>query len=678
MIMENRKILLIFDNSVNVDKVISRIASNGARGVDLFPLTGDISILQRIEFGLHGKVAEDIFRYDTSAIIDGQVTHVRERLCKWSADIGDAKAGKKSVKEWFVLPSCNISAWWFGLLAERNPFKTDIFLRIAQVHAIEYALNKMKYNLILLSTGNGDFKKAIKNVAGKLSIRIETVAPVLRGGLWKRIKESVKNSGLWMEVLRGFKLFFNFLIRKYTAQLNLSKCESRIHNSDSILFVSYFPLIEKVAAQNGIFRNRYALALQEKLRESGLPITWILMYVPIDGFSFRDAVMVANRFVAKGEKLFFLEEFLSLQDIIFGLYLWVRQILVGLFLFRPLKKELVSNPVGKECLPFMQSLWRMSFYGPIGLEGILFALAFRNMARNIKNVNDCIYYFEMQPWEHALNSAIRQEKPGTRSIGFQHSSIPKNSFNYFYDRSQTMGTGNSADLPLPDIVGCNGKMMYDLLSESGFPALTRLEALRYLYFDEILSASINPVRKRHTLLIAGSGNKEESIRLIMLIRSVFPKAAAFDICFKGHPSFPFEKLFKDLGIDAKESGYIVNHDDISVPLKEAFAVVTLSSTVTIEALAFGCEVIVPVFPDSISLHPLVGFEKYYHKVTNKEEFANVVGKILSGYSLCDIQEYRSFVRKYWDIDKDIPRWLKLLNVRDSGATENNNTLLLRR
>jgi len=395
-----------------------------------------------------------------------------------------------------------------------------------------------------------------------------------------------------------------------------------------------------------------------------LPITWVLLYVPVDGFNLKDSINLAKKFIANGEKIFFPEEFLDFKDIAYGLCLWLRQVFIGLFLSRFVKNMPVLGLERKEGRSFMKLLWADSFYGPVGLEGILFTLSFKKMFKRVENIKDCLYYCEMQPWEHALNSAKNQEQSDIRSIGFQHSSIPNYSFNYFHERLETEYTDDGTGLPLPDIMGCDGEIMQDLLAASGYPGLRRLEALRYLYLDKVLSAPDSQIGKRRTLLIAGSGDKEESIRLIMLVRSVFAKAGAFDICFKGHPSFPFEKLFNDLGIDSRESGYIIKHNDISNSLKEAFAVITLSSTVMIEALAFGCEVVVPIFPDFISLHPLVGFEKYYHKVDSPEGIKEIVQKIFNGFSLCSIREYRSFVRRYWDIDADIPRWSKLLDITD--------------
>ena len=41
-----------------------------------------------------------------------------------------------------------------------------------------------------------------------------------------------------------------------------------------------------------------------------------------------------------------------------------------------------------------------------------------------------------------------------------------------------------------------------------------------------------------------------------------------------------------------------------------------TSTVAIEALGAGCDVIIPVFPDAMLMNPLADFDSYHHTVAN--------------------------------------------------------------
>ena len=88
---------------------------------------------------------------------------------------------------------------------------------------------------------------------------------------------------------------------------------------------------------------------------------------------------------------------------------------------------------------------------------------------------------------------------------------------YFYDRSETVRTGEPSDLPLPDVLACNGKHLYDLLSESGYPGLIETEAVRYMYLDKVLSLPRAPRKGRPVLLVAGTYNRNETRSLVGLV-----------------------------------------------------------------------------------------------------------------------------------------------------------------
>jgi len=77
-------------------------------------------------------------------------------------------------------------------------------------------------------------------------------------------------------------------------------------------------------------------------------------------------------------------------------------------------------------------------------------------------------------------------------------------------------------------------------------------------------------------------------------------------------------------------------------------------------MAYGCEVVVPFFPDAVCISPVVGFEDYYHKVTTPEELCNTVSKIFSRHVLKSTDEYRKFVKSYWDLDPSLNKWAELL------------------
>jgi surface carbohydrate biosynthesis protein (TIGR04326 family) len=266
----------------------------------------------------------------------------------------------------------------------------------------------------------------------------------------------------------------------------------------------------------------------------------------------------------------------------------------------------------------------------------------------------------MHAWEKALNAAKNGINPPIRTIAYQHSSLSKNDLGYFYDRSETNRTGKTSDLPLPDILACNGKYLYDLLSESGYPNLIETEAVRYLYLDKVLSMKPVSRKGRPVLLVAGPYNRNEARALVALVSTAFPMVDQFDIWFKGHPSLPLEGIFEELGFNYLKAGFMIKHDNISEYLNDAWVVIVPTSTVAMEALAAGCEVIVPVFPDVMIMNPLADFDDHYHGVTTPQELRLAMERIIGGSFEDNIEGRRSFIRNYWNLDPSLPRWSRIL------------------
>ncbi len=473
------------------------------------------------------------------------------------------------------------------------------------------------------------------------------------------------DSGLLGNALLGLSHFVRCFLRGFLARIHLGPFRKRFPHKNSLLFVSYFPSVDKDAAKDGIFYNKYSLALQNKLKEMNIPLLWLFIYVPIDGYTFANALHLAGNFAKGGEKCYMLEEFVNIKDSINVFFIWLRYLLLStFFIYFAKMPSLISEPVGLENKSVVKSLYFRSFFGPTGMQGIIDAVAFNNLFKNINGINDCLYYCEMQAWEKALNAAAKKFNKNIRTIGFQHSAISRNEYQYFYNKTEMGGNKSSmAGMPLPDILACNGQAEYSILSKTGYPNLTILESVRYMYINKILSSPPKPRKDIPVLLVAGSYDRNASKELISLVYGAFPTVEKFNIWFKAHPAMQFEALFNDLKIDIDRTGYNIYHGNISEYLGQAWSVLTPTGVVAIEAMAYGCEVIVPVFPDAVCISPVVGFEDFYHKVTTPEELSNTVNKIFSGYVLKSTNEYRKFVRAYWNLDPSLNKWVELLTRR---------------
>lgn len=655
------KILIVFDSLIRMGG-LKKVEHGGCgSAVDIFSLTSELAAAQRLKHELRDRKFDTVTDLNSAKSIDDQVSRLRQDLCRWTAKVGAMYIQGKTVKEWFQLPGENVSTWWFGLISEKNNSKTGAFLKIAQIQALHEILSRGAYDLCLVGILDRDLRRAIRSLCAEPKVQMKLIPVRPPQNVKLKVKYALKSFGLLGDLLLGMIHWLRFLRRSSMARRTLGLRTHRMPDSQHLLFISYFPLVERNALERGVFKNQYALALQEKLKELDLSMVWLFRCLELPGYDFDRAITLAAQLVRRGEKLFVLEEFLNFKDAVKSLALWFRQAFLSARLYGHMdERSLHSQPVGLLAQPVIKSLWNESFCGYAALEAILNYFIFRQALREIPYVSDCLYYAEMHGWEKAFNAAKKTEKPHVRAIGFQHSSVSRNFFPYFYDPSETRVRGDVQDMPLPDVLACNGELMHDHLSESGYPRLTQVEAARHLYLSKPLSNSFPIRRSAPALLVAGSIERLETRALAALVYAAFPSSERFKIWFKGHPWMPFELIFEESGIDLHKSRYVIRKDNLEECLEQAWAVLVPSSSVAIEALAFGCEVVVPIFSDFVNMSPLVGYEEYCHQVTSAQELKETMEKIVSGHVANDAAEKRQFVKKYWALDRTMPKWEQLL------------------
>ncbi len=655
------RILYIFDKHCNFESPIPSSCCGSASEIDLFPLTGISSIIQQVRDMLARFTDNSIIIINSANAVDDQTASLRRSLYLWTSKIGSFTIKEKAIKEWFLLLETQISSWWLSLLSEKNPWKTGAFLETAQIRAVKKHIDTSSYDVMILSLGSSTLQSSLIRLAKNRKIRVFSTR--VKTALNNRVKALLNKSGLYV-IIGALAFLIQTVSRCLAARHHLGRLNHRMPDSNSLLFVSHFPAYDNEAYKKGVFINKYASELQSLLQKKQIPIVWIFMYVCLYGSTFNNALTAARIFSRNGEKLFFIEEFANSGICLRALVLWIRQFFISKILYKKTKGVLLTEPFLPECEPLIKSLWDISFCGYVGMEGILYYLLYEEAFKRIKNVGGCLYYFEMVAWEKAINAAKKRFNPDTKTIAFQHTTISKNYFSYFYDKNETAVTGEATDMPLPDILAANGELMYELLSTSGFQCLTQLEAIRQLYLNNILNKAPESANRLNVLLVAGSGssNMTESLALASQVIEAFPISDNPEIWFKGHPSMPFERVLKVLGIELEKTGYMIKSGDIADFLREVAIVIVSSSTVALEALACGCEVIIPFFPDAIQMNPLADFERFYHRVTSAVELKETVISIQNGNRRNNIQESRSLLNRYWNLDPELPRWSELLSA----------------
>src|SRR3990172_7809668 len=235
------RLFIIFDNSIKVAGLSSLYQDSRIEETTLCPLTHDISILNKVKNILEAQGNIPICSLNMAKVVRERVEFLRERICRWSADIGAHRVQSRSVKNWFLLPGLDVSAWWFSLLSEKNTLKTECYFRIAQVHAVREILLAQKYDLCVIAVSDWNSRKALRAVASALGIRTRMLSSPGTGGLKSKLRSILVRSGVAGMILLGLIHWGRKINDGRLARRHLGHLKQRKPDPGSLLFVSYFP-----------------------------------------------------------------------------------------------------------------------------------------------------------------------------------------------------------------------------------------------------------------------------------------------------------------------------------------------------------------------------------------------------------------------------------------------------
>jgi surface carbohydrate biosynthesis protein (TIGR04326 family) len=277
----------------------------------------------------------------------------------------------------------------------------------------------------------------------------------------------------------------------------------------------------------------------------------------------------------------------------------------------------------------------------------------------------------MAEWEKALICAKKATGSGIDLYGYQHGTVSRMLLNYFNDPCEIFDSGPYA-MPQPDKIICNGHLPYDYMRESGWPEekLSVVETLRYNHLIKVLETKWN--KKKDVILLAFSISAEESSAILTVACEAFKDAGDREIWVKSHPFLDLNKVFKLAGILPEDLPFQIKEGPIEDFLADARVIVSGESGVTIEALAFGCEVVIVNVPEWINMSPLRYVKTDMVRVAGSpEELKRAVDDVFA-------KEYRretyaveagKIINDFFCLDKssNIPsRFLKLLGEEKGG------------
>ena len=610
---------------VAVDEFTAAAAlRDGAKGaaIALFPVTGDWLQLERLsgDLSLAGVEAASV---DAAALIDEQVSELRTALPAWSDALAATRVGDRSIVE-ALDAGFATSVYWASSLVERNPLKVPELLMAAIARAFARELQRGGYAGTVIALRDGLLASALRGVAGQGA---STAAAGSAAAHTARGVAALARQAVWSGIARGLRL-------------------GKRRRGPDVLCVTYFPYVDRAAAAEGRFVNRFAGPLQPVLEAEGRSDAWLCFFVFIDGWSFKDAAALARRLRAAGADIGLVDAYLSpslLAAVLRDFWRISRRTArVERSLGASIGLGLV--PAGAEVIA--TALWRRALSGLDLARTLLYLRLFERIVAATPAPGSALYFAEFQTWEQAFNAAAR--RAGWRTIGFQHTVVSRN--HYFYARTprETAADG----MPMPSLLAAGGELPAEAFHRSGL-ATTVVESIRQLHLRETLDHPPSEAREP-ALLIAGSIDRRETRAMLALAAAAFAGGGPMPLRVKAHPSMPVEPMIAELGIDA--GLFEIVGGTVGEWLARSTRVLVGSSAVAVEALAFGCGVIVPVFASAPCLTPLAGFENYYRRVSTPAGLAAAV----AAPAMVSAAQARAFAERYWAIDPELPRWRRLL------------------
>src|SRR3989338_11061874 len=581
------KILFVFDSSLMIRKS-ELLSFNSNDTVYLFSLTSKVGITTDLVKNIKNTGCK-VEILHTAKMINLAADNLRGKYIKFIAELPKRVQNKgKNLRKFFAIDR-HTTLWWFSLIAQKNTFKSDAFNKLVQFDSIVRIIKQENIDKIIFGCRSKKLQNALSEYSQENSIKLEFLPIKQIRNLMVIIQEAQKifyfKHILLLFLFAGHSFVRTWKIKKKLGNLNQRQS---INTNDTLMIITYYPNIDIESAKDGIFKNKYYIHLQESLESKGKDVVWVAIYVHNNYISFEESLRYAEKFIKNGHVIFFLEEF---NSIIIQLKTFLTMLISSIKFIRIEKKVRELHTFDDyNFYQLFKDDWYSSFVGYTGFNSIVNYRMFKSLLDRVK-AGKCLYYCEMHGWEKALLSAKNAIGSKISLLGYQHATVSKMLLNYFNDPSEMTGKGSFA-LPQPDKLICNGQLSLSYMKESGWPEekLIKAEAIRYDHLKKY--ARSKWIKKRDIVLLAFSISPEESSSLLNIVYDSLKNLKNIEVWVKPHPFLRIEKVFELSGISIGTFTFQIKNSSIEQLFSEAKIVIVGESGVSIEAVAFGCKIIV--------------------------------------------------------------------------------------
>lgn len=667
--------LIVFDGRADP---LALLAAAPEGDAILFPLTSDTLVVESLRDGLVGyppdrRTAGTSVRKvevaPSAVLIQEAARRCRDPYIRFVAELPDrVRRDGRGLMELFALDD-TLSLWWLSLVAEKNTWKSEAQNSLARLEAIVRLARERGATTLVCACADGRLARALPQATKEAGIGC-VVVPTSRPGSAKARFMASQRMPMLKHALSAAYLGWRWsrragLIRKALAGARAgvagaspSTGRDGAPTSDvssgglpagsrSLLLLTYFPNFDAPAAAAGVYADAYFSELQQALEARGDALAWRAISVDSGVMSFDEAMRHAASFVGNGVDLAFVEEETTPSD-----HLWAaRRMAAAAWRLRGLRRDIArahrlrvgpgddtADGHGHDAwgLPFFPVLaddWCASLCGAVGYLGCLYYRAFARMVARTR-AHACVYPCEMHAWERALAAARDTAEraaaiaPGRLLplLGYQSGTVSPMLLNYFHDPRETAGEG-AYPMPRPEIVAVDGEHPRRGLAGSGWGDRLRVvEALRHAD----LARATPPPAKKDAVLLAFSIDPGEAGTLLGLAQRALGRGCSAELWMRPHPLLKLADVRAAAGLRESEVGFEPTLGPLAEVLSDARVVIVSESSVAIEALAYGCDVVVAARPEFIDMSPLAESEcPSVHHVSSSAELAESVAGILA-------------------------------------------------
>jgi surface carbohydrate biosynthesis protein (TIGR04326 family) len=590
--------------------------------------------------------AVDSSQINISKIVECNDMVLRNTYLSHIHDLGLLKIKNKTVIDYLELNK-DFSFWWLTLFSQKcNFLKSEHISDTIKFIAFELWADANKFSCIELKTNNKDLYNCTKLWCENKKINFISSSDIAD------IEKTKKFKTILMATRSILNLFF-YLIKRWN--LKGHNVDLWKKSKGKITFFSYFT-DNQINYNNKSFESNFWGGLPDKLETINKKTNWLhILAEDYNRKSIKKIKSTLDGYTNSSNQIHVtIDSFLSFSVLVTVIKEWIKILRKS----NKLKNIFINQPTiykKNYLLFFSEEDFYKSFYSFDGLSSILFFYLFRDATESLPIQDNGFFLHENQPWEIALTKAWKVNNH-KNIIACPHSTIRFWDLRYYYSK-ETLDLQIDNKLPVIDFIATNGDHAFNKFLEIGYPQkkLVKVEALRYMYLNEIKKISRNKVLKRidaMKILILGDYSKKSTITSIKLIQEALLNLSTdIELILKPHPAC----LITNSDIDL--SNIKIINDPINNIINQCN--IAFSCNVTSAALdVYFYDIPLICFHDlsKLNLSPVRGLDNIIF-INSSTELRNILSNEIYFRS-----SDTSF--NYFYLDKSLKRWTNLLQTKD--------------